>query len=265
MGYEFGNSKTINGVVWGVVSDNKHPEGHFKVKCKLPWILSTDSGDDTDFLTSWAKVASPMAGGGRGFYCLPEVGDEVVIAFIHGNIRQPVVLGCVWNDTDKAPHGDAAPADSEDPMGNALGIADAATDSTDEKNNARFLISRSGSVMMFDDTDGKEKIVFKTAGGSTINLNDEKKTLSFYDSDKEVYLHMDAQNKKITMECTNGDIDVFCKNGTFNLEAKKITTKASTDVEHKADGKWLQDSGGTMDMKAGGTMTEKAPKSDLNP
>lgn len=264
MGYEFGNAKVINGVVWGVVTKNKHPEGKYMVQCKLPWIKDSGKGDDADFPTSWCKVMSPMAGGGRGFYCLPEVGDEVILAPIHGSIRQMVVLGSVWNDTDKSPHGDDAPADSTDPMGNALGIADAATDTTDDKNNARFFISRAGSTMLFDDTEGKEKITFMTAKGTTVNLNDEKETIAIYDHAKEVYLQMDKANKKITLESKEGDIEIYCKKGTFKLEAKNIVTKATQDVEHKADGKWLQKSGGTMNMEAGGDMTEKAPKIKLN-
>ena len=60
-------------------------------------------------------------------------------------------------------------------MGTKLGIADAATDTTDDKNNARMMISRAGSVLLFDDTEGKEKITIKTPKGSTLNLNDEAK------------------------------------------------------------------------------------------
>src|SRR5262245_52606569 len=127
MGYEFGNSKVINGVVWGVVTKNKHPDGKYMVQCKLPWIFSTDKGDKQDYTTSWLKVMSPMAGGGRGFYALPEVGDEVVIAPIHGSIRQMVVLGAVWNDTDAAPHGDKSAPDTKDPFGNDLGVKSMAT------------------------------------------------------------------------------------------------------------------------------------------
>ena len=267
MGYEFGNSKLINGVTWGVVAQNVHPTGAYMVRCQLPWIKSTEAKDDEDFLTTWCRVLSPGAGGKRGFYCLPEVGDEVLLAFVHGNLRQPVVLGGAWNDTDLSPHGDNAPPESTDPLGNALGIADAAKDSKkgDGKNNARFFISRAGSTMLFDDTEGKEKISFFTAKGTMLNLSDEKSTIAIYDHTQEVYLVMDANNKKIIMETKKGSIDIFCKEGTFNVEAKIITMKSKEDTTHKAGAKWLQESTGTMDLKAGGTQTTKAPKIDLNP
>lgn len=267
MSYEFGNTRIINGVVWGVVMDNKDPRGRYMVKCKLPWIKSTDAGDDADFVTSWCKVVTPMAGGGRGFYCLPEIGDEVVLAPIHGNIRQMVVLGSVWSEVDKMPTGDNAPQETTDPDGNEFGVAAAAKDNkaANGENNARFMISRSGSSIVFDDTKGKEKLAFFTKAGSAITINDEKKVLSIYDKGKETYLLFDAQNKKIRLECTNGDIDIICKNGTFTLDAKKIVTKAKDNQEHKAGAAWKQESGSTMDFKAGGTLTEKAPKIDLNP
>ena len=266
MTYEFGLSRRIYGVVHGVVTDNKHPDGAYRVKVKFPWIRSTDVGDDSDYVSSWARVASSMAGNGRGMYMLPEVDDEVVVSFVHGDIRCPVVLGCVWNDTDKQPVGGSAPKASTDPLGNDLGIGDAAKDNKEAsgKNNARFMISRAGSVMMFDDTAGKEKIIFKTAKGSALIINDEKEVLAMYDHTKEVYLAMDATNKKITMETKNGEIHMLCKNGKFYVEAKEIITKASTKQEHKADTTWHQESGGKMTIKAGGTMDCDAPKIELN-
>ena len=267
MTYEFGLSRRIYGVVHGVVTDNKHPDGAYRVKVKFPWIRSTDAGDDSDYVSSWARVASSMAGNGRGMYMLPEVDDEVVVSFVHGDIRCPVVIGCVWNDTDKQPVGGSAPKASTDPLGNDLGIGDAAKDNKESsgKNNARFMISRAGSVMLFDDTSGKEKIVFKTAKGSALIINDEKDVLAFYDASKEVYLAMDGKNKKIMLECTNGDIDVKCEKGTFSLLAKDIKMESKATTEHKAKTTWKQESGGTMDLKAGGDMTLKGgPNIKLN-
>lgn len=265
MSYDFGNSRLINGVAWGVVTSNSHPDGAYMVRVKLPWIQSSDENDDADFITTWCRVLTPMAGGKRGFYMLPEVDDEVLLAFVHGNIREPVVLGSAWNADDLPPHGGEAPADSEDPMGNSAGIADAATDTTDDANNARMIVSRSGSVLLFNDTEGAERVVLKSAKGSALVINDDKDAVSLYDAAKEVYLHLDKANDKITLESKNGDIDILCENGTFTLKAKTIDVYSSGNTDHKADGKWMQESGSTMDLKSGGTLTQKGPKIDLNP
>lgn len=267
MGYEFGLAKRIYGVVPGVVMDNKHPEGAYRVKIKFPWIKSTDAGDDADYVSSWARVISPMAGGGRGFYCLPEVGDEVVVSFVHGDIRYPMVLGAVWSDTDKAPTNDKGPKASTDPLGNDLGIVNAVKDNKAQsgKNNARYWYTRNGSGLVFDDTSGKEKVSIFTKKGSMLNINDEKDVIAIYDSKGETYLTLDAKKKDITLESKNGNIFVYAKKGKFYLEANEIITKSKAKQEHKAGSTWKQESGGTMDMKAGGTMTLKAPKIDLNP
>ena len=155
MGYEFGNNKAILGLVYGVVSDTKHPDGKYMAKVKLPWIMSTKVQDDADFLSTWCRISTPMAGNKRGFYCLPEVDDEVIVAFVHGNINHPVIIGSLWNDVDKAPHAGEGPPDTTDPLGNAAGVADCKTDTSDGKNNARYFMSRQGSYMLFDDTAGK--------------------------------------------------------------------------------------------------------------
>lgn len=239
MGYEFGLSRRIYGVVYGVVTDNKHPEGDYRVKVKLPWIRSTDAGDDEDYISSWARIISPMASSGYGFYNLPEVGDEVVLSFVHGDIRQPVVLGSVFNPKEnKMPVGDDASKHKElkDPAGNDIGIHKAAVDnnSAGGKNNARFIQTRSGHCLIFDDTEGSESITLFSSSGHAITLNDEKKNIVIQDSSGEDYLLFDHDKGKITLETENGDIDVLCKNGTFNLEAKEITTKSTTTATHEA-------------------------------
>src|SRR5690348_6368047 len=51
----------------------------------------------------WARVAVPFAGGNRGAFFIPDVGDEVVVAFLGGDPRHIVVLGSLWNGQDQAP------------------------------------------------------------------------------------------------------------------------------------------------------------------
>jgi len=267
MGFEFNTQRRISGVVIGTVADNVHPEGAYAVKLSFPWIASADTGDEQDFPSTWCPVASVMAGNKRGFYCLPEVGDEVVVSFFHGDMRYPVVLGALWNSVDKMPVGGDGPPEITDPLGNKAGLADALIDNNAAggKNNANYWVSRAGSGLVFDNTDGKNKLVMFTAAGSCISINDEKNVISIFDNIAQVYLCLDADNKKITMECVDGDIDILCKNGTFNVEAKDITTTASANQTHNADSKWVQESGSTMDFTAGGNATMEAPKIHLNP
>ena len=59
-------------------------------------------GHDGQSATLWARVAVPFAGESRGAFLLPDVGDEVLIAFLGGDPRFPVVLGSFWNSTGRA-------------------------------------------------------------------------------------------------------------------------------------------------------------------
>ncbi len=86
----------INGVVIGVVTSVDDPEQQGRVKLHFPWL---DDNHETD----WTRIAAPMAGGGRGVYFMPEVGDEVLAAFEHGDVRFPFVVGFMWNGQDAPP------------------------------------------------------------------------------------------------------------------------------------------------------------------
>ena len=118
----------IFGVVVGIVTNNQDPEGLGRVKVKIPCLSDVDE-------SFWARVAAPMAGKRRGTYFLPEVDDEVLVAFEHGDVRFPYVLGALWNGKMPRP-----------------------STNNDGKNNVRMIKSRSGHVVKLNDEDGKETI-----------------------------------------------------------------------------------------------------------
>ena len=123
------------GIVVGIVSNNQDPEGLGRVKVRLPWL-----SDENE--SNWARVCSPMAGADRGTYFLPEVEDEVLVAFEHGQPDFPYILGALWNGKDKPP------------------------EANDGENNLRTIKSRSGHTIRLDDTDGAEKIEIIDASNS---------------------------------------------------------------------------------------------------
>ena len=128
----------ITGVVIGVVTNNKDEEGLGRVKVRFPWLSKADE-------SHWARIATPMAGKGYGMYYLPEVDDEVLVAFEHGDLRFPYVLGALWNGQETPP-----------------------ATNDDGKNNVRLIKSRSGHLIRLNDEDGKEtiEIVDKSAKNS---------------------------------------------------------------------------------------------------
>ena len=264
-----GAGRRIFGVVCGVVVNNHHPTGEYRVKVKFPWIRSTDVGDEEDFISAWARVATPFAGGGRGFYCLPEHDDEVLVMFEHGDLRRPYVIGSLWNGQDPPPVNLHSASGSTDPMGLPLGIRGACTDNGDitKTNKARFLTSRSGHLLLFDDGDlaGSEKVVIKTTRGHVLVLNDKRghESIALYDSSGEEYLHFDEVRQKITLESRNGDIDILCRNGRLNIEAQEINTFASSTATHEATTS-MRHSSTEVAIEGSASVDVKGGRIDLN-
>lgn len=149
-------AKRWYGVYPALVSDIKDPDGQGRIKVTLPW--ASDAGDAS--YDAWARFATMMAGNNRGSWFLPDVNDEVLVAFEAGDARRPFVVGALWNDT-------ARPPEAMDDAGN---------------NYRKVLRSRNGVTLTFDDQDGQEKLVLETPSGQKITLNDGTGAVEIVDS-----------------------------------------------------------------------------------
>lgn len=187
-----------NGILIGTVIDLDDPEKLGRVRARMPQF--------DDQLTDWARLVTPMAGKGRGLFLRPEVGDEVLIAFENGDPRRPYVLGALWSKVDTPPPDD----------GNQT------------QNNWRFVVSRSGHILRFDDTQGAEKI-------------------EVIDKSGKLKLVVDASGKKIQITCDTGDIELSAPAGTIKLDAKTVEIKSSADATLEATGP-LKLKGATIDI-----------------
>ncbi len=218
----------IFGVVVAIVTNNKDDKGHYRVKVRFPWL--PNGGDSNAEESDWCRIASPMAGNGRGMFLLPEVGDEVLVAFEHGEIARPFVVGALWNGKDKETY-----------------------DNKGGKNNQRAFKSRSGHVLEFcdDKENKKEKITIKSAAGARVVIDDSDggKKIEIYDDSSNNYVLIDSTNKKITVESKNGEILLKAKD-KIRLEAKTIETKSDSDTKMEV--------GANFDLKVQSNMTLKA-------
>jgi uncharacterized protein involved in type VI secretion and phage assembly len=86
----------IDGVVIGTVKSLKDPKNLGRIKVHFPWLSDANK-------SHWARVATLMAGSGRGSWFMPEKDDEVLVAFEHGDTRFPYIVGFLWNGQDKPP------------------------------------------------------------------------------------------------------------------------------------------------------------------
>jgi len=128
---------TLQGVYTATVLDNRDREGLARVFVRVPGVA--DAG-------IWARIATMMAGQNRGTMFIPDVGDEVLVAFERGDPRLPYVLGALWNGKDTPP----------------VSSADAAT--------TKMIRSRSGVTFRIDDK--VTSLVIETPGGQRITLQD---------------------------------------------------------------------------------------------
>ena len=87
--------KPMDGVVVARVVDNNDPHGIGQITIQYDWL--------GDGVTGWTRMASMHAGGGRGMMFMPEKGDEVLVAFEHGDPERPIVIGALWNAANNAP------------------------------------------------------------------------------------------------------------------------------------------------------------------
>ena len=97
----------------------------------------------------WARVACPFAGDNRGAFLLPDVGDEVLVVFVNGDPRFPVVVGGLWNGSSTSP---------ETISGG--------------RNRKKVIRSKNGVKLTLDDQDGQEQFIAETPGGQKITLKD---------------------------------------------------------------------------------------------
>ncbi|MGH2609868.1 MAG: phage baseplate assembly protein V, partial [Tepidiformaceae bacterium] len=175
------------GLTVGIVTDSKDPEGRGRVKVKFPWLA--------DAVSHWVRVAAPMAGPKRGFFFLPEVDDEVLIGFEHGDFNRPYIIGSLWNGKDEPPI----------PQGEAVDAKGAVV--------KRVLKTRAGHIIRLDDTSGSEKIEVIDKSGKNLVV-------------------IDTAANRITVEA-QAEVEITAKR-KISLSAPEVEIKGDQSVTIKA-------------------------------
>jgi uncharacterized protein involved in type VI secretion and phage assembly len=141
-----------------------------------------------------------MSGKDRGAYFLPEVDDEVLVAFEHGLVDHPFVVGSLWNGKDGAPESNA-----------------------DGENNHRTLRSRSGHVLRFNDKAGNETIeIIDKTGNNKVTIDSAKNTITI------------EANSDITIKSTTGKLTMQA-NGIEMKSQMGVSVEAAQNMDLKAN------------------------------
>lgn len=192
--------------VIGLVVDNKDPKKLARVKIKIPSL----SSDETSW---WAPLVSLGAGQERGWFFLPEVDDEVLVMFEHGDINHPLVVGAIWNGKDLPP------------------------DTNGGANERRSFFSRNGSKVTFDDA---QNLLFYEDGEShgkiTIKSDENKIIIESPTGDVCIQApsaELNVVAKEIQSEATmNYHIETTA--GTKITSDAKITVKGGMNLKVNA-------------------------------
>lgn len=117
-----------SGIVIGKVTAVRDKEGLGRIQVSYPWLDGPQE--------RWVPVAAAMAGGQRGAFFMPEIDDEVILAFNHGMWEHPIVIGFLWNAKQPPPSSDERQRMIRSKNGHALRLVDA----TPEAGNKGSLI-----------------------------------------------------------------------------------------------------------------------------
>ncbi len=133
----------MNGVITGQVVSTDDPDHQGRVQVAFPFLGGQNE-------SSWAPVATLMAGGGTGAWFMPRKGDEVLVAFNQDDVAHPYIIGFLWNGKDSPP---------------------------DPKAENRVITTPGGHTLRFEDGDSK-KIILQSSSGQTITLDDTEKSIT---------------------------------------------------------------------------------------
>lgn len=216
-------------VTIGVVTDIKDPDKKNRVKVRL--INRTDSTQETDFI----RVMTPAAGKEFGFFALPEVGDEVLVAFLDGDYAAPYVLGSLWNP--KSP----APAKVED-----------------GKNEVRLMKSKTAHKLELNDGQDAPGIALITAQETKLAMDDKAQTAELTDKDGKNYLKIDISGGTVTLEAKT-KLVLKCGKAALELDGSSGEIAIKTSGSIKVDGQQVDVSGkSAVNVKASGQLNLEA-------
>lgn len=157
--------KKYPGVVPGIVKNLADPEGLGRIELQFNKIPDA-------IRSSWARVAAPLAGNSRGAFLMPEIDDEVLVAFEDGDFDHPYVVGFLWNGVDVPP---------------------------ETTNQNRIIKTPGGHQLRFEDTAGQKKVILTSDGGHRVEIDDSAQTVTVRTSSGNQTIILDDGTQSVTI------------------------------------------------------------------
>lgn len=222
-------ANALYGVYVGIVSDIEDPEDMARVKLTFPW---RDSDDES----CWARIAPSMTGADMGTYYLPEVGDEVLVAFGNGDMHDPYVVGSLWNGNQKPPQ------------------------KNKPDNPIRQIKSRAGHVLTFDDTDDIGAIEIETNKGQKIVVDDDAEEITIEDINGNTVV-LDSDGISLSSDGTislDGASIELSADQSVDISGNTIKANAKSSAEVASKGQLSLSATGSATLEATGMLKAKS-------
>ncbi|HEX2927389.1 MAG TPA: phage baseplate assembly protein V [Ruminiclostridium sp.] len=224
----------IFGVTIGLVTNNKDPENLGRVKLKLPLRECMNE-------TNWARVATLMAGKEKGSYFLPEVGDEVLVAFCEGDVSRPFVIGSLWNSKEGPP-----------------------LKNEDGKNNIRKFKSRNGNELIFNDEEGKESIEIKTKAGQILKMEDSSEgKLTLTDKSGKNLLEIQGSGNQVSIKA-GMKINIEAGSCKIAMDGTQNSISLESSMQMKLKAQMMDIEAAQMNIKSDGPLVLKGALVKIN-
>ena len=261
----------MQGCMIAVVVDNCDRENRYRVRLSYPWLAdqytkdTTSDGSAAKVQSFWARITTMMSGSEIGSVWLPEIDDEVMVAFEEGDFARPIVIGSLWNGERKSPRKlTYSPDQNEEDIPNNEQGGD---------NDFRFIRSRMGHTIAFNDREGEGGVSLRSNKSAELYIDDAdgSERIRLYDMNQTQWLEIDVPNKKITLQTDTGDILIKakekirmeCKNLEIDVE-QKITIDAGDSITQNSN-TYSTTTKSKTDFTAKANMTLKGVKIHLNP
>lgn len=185
--------RRLYGVCAGIIEDNEDPEHEGRVKVSFPWL-------DDATISDWCRVMQPYAGDSFGAVWIPEKRSEVLVAFTHGDMNEPVIIGGLYNGKDKPP---------------------TYKDGTNQ--DVKMFLTKGGHTIKLDDSSQSMSIQIMTNGGNEVLLDDQNSKLTVQTPlGNQVVL--DDNGSKIEISAIGGV-------GKITIEASGAITVQGTQIK----------------------------------
>lgn len=230
---ETGDNRIL-GVMTGIVAKNYDQQMPGRICVQIP-VRDSEANE-----LKWARVAMPSSGTSWGHYFLPEVGDQVLLAFEQGNIEKPYIIGCVPKDSNKF-----------------------LKQAVDAKNRNKKIVTRNGNTIHFEDAPegegAQDKISIYTPNQAhQVILDNEKNQILVGDKEGKNKLLIETEKGAISIKTENKltinvgeniQLTMNGESGTVNIKCGKFKVSASDGADIQTSGKFAV-SGGNVSVEA---------------